>query len=199
MNLVAGRRCGECTACCKELTIDDPALKKPGNVLCTHCVPKRGCGIYESRPQMCRDWYCGWRYLNWLDESCRPDRSNVLIQFSEEDIPLPYRQVGLVFNVLTGVAAVKNRRMVDILGALIREDVPVFLSAKGPPGYGSTKVFLNTPLAGLARSRDGDAFRAALVKTYLHALAQPKQRMAFPAGSGSGKQRSGEQKNANCM
>lgn len=186
MNLVAGRGCGECTACCKELTIDDPGLKKAANVICPHCVPTLGCGIYPARPDTCRDWYCGWRYLEWLGEEFRPDRCHVLILLTDKDIPARYRQFGLVFDVLTGVAAVEDRRVVDVVGALIREDVPVFLSAKGPAGYGGTKVFLNEQLAAFARSRDGDAFRAALGRTYRFALAQPKERLVSPLGAAAG-------------
>lgn len=175
MNLVHGRGCGACTACCEVLTIDDPALRKPANVLCAHCTPGRGCGIYDTRPATCRDWHCGWRSLAWLDEACRPDLWGVLVQVTGDDIPARYPRTGLVLNVLAGLSAVEDRRTVDTVGALVRERVPAFMGVKGPPGFGGTKVFLNDQLARAARQRNGNKLRDALVDVYLFALAQPKR------------------------
>jgi hypothetical protein len=36
-----------------------PQLGKPANVACRHLTAK-GCGIYEKRPQVCRDFRCDW-------------------------------------------------------------------------------------------------------------------------------------------
>ena len=172
--LVPGRACGACTACCLELAIEDPVLSKPAGALCAHCAPGRGCGIYEARPATCRDWHCGWRALAWLGEAHRPDRWGVLVQVTADDIPRRYPRTGLVLNVLGGLAAVEDRRTVEVVGALVRERVPAFMGVKGPPGFGGTKVFLNDQLARAAKQRSGDRLRDALVDEYLFALAQPK-------------------------
>ncbi|MBX9884465.1 MAG: hypothetical protein K2X68_05795 [Novosphingobium sp.] len=58
--------------------IDDPELTKPSGIACQNCTTA-GCGIYATRPQVCRDFICEWRRLAYLDEDWRPDRSGVLI------------------------------------------------------------------------------------------------------------------------
>lgn len=68
------RSCGDCIACCTALTIEE--LGKPAGVACENLTPE-GCGIYETRPQVCRDFSCLWASgsFNWKG---RPDRSGVM-------------------------------------------------------------------------------------------------------------------------
>lgn len=54
------RTCGDCTLCCKVMGIEDPALSKPKDAWCQHARAKRGCGIYETRPETCRSFQCEW-------------------------------------------------------------------------------------------------------------------------------------------
>jgi Fe-S-cluster containining protein len=56
-------------------------LKKPMRWACDH-VTCDHCGIYEERPQTCRDFNCAWLSGNIPgDESLRPDRLGVLFDF----------------------------------------------------------------------------------------------------------------------
>lgn len=80
--LVAGRSCGQCTACCRALEIK--ALGKPAGVLCQHSTGT-ACGIYEERPEACARWHCLWRRIGALPDALRPDRLGVL--FSLENRP----------------------------------------------------------------------------------------------------------------
>lgn len=75
--LVDGRECGDCVMCCRDLSIRSPELVKPAYVLCPHCTGA-GCGIYETRPSVCRSWHCLWRWLGTLPEELRPDRCGVM-------------------------------------------------------------------------------------------------------------------------
>jgi hypothetical protein len=53
------RTCGQCSLCCKLARVDE--LDKPAGVWCRHCAPGRGgCTIYETRPDVCRNWACSW-------------------------------------------------------------------------------------------------------------------------------------------
>jgi hypothetical protein len=75
----AGRVCGECTACCTVLAISE--LQKPARWACDH-VDCSGCGIYENRPQTCRDFQCAWLRDDIPgDASLRPDKLGVLFDF----------------------------------------------------------------------------------------------------------------------
>lgn len=68
-------RCGDCSLCCTILAV--PELDKPANVPCVH-LTKRGCGIYEDRPQACRDYECIFLKVG-LQSSFRPSRMRFLV------------------------------------------------------------------------------------------------------------------------
>jgi Fe-S-cluster containining protein len=85
-HLVPGRECGECVACCKILEIDKPELKKPADVLCTHCTGA-GCGIYATRPDVCRTWHCLWRRMDATPDFIRPDKLGVVFSLGQYDPP----------------------------------------------------------------------------------------------------------------
>jgi len=172
MDLVRDRDCSVCTACCRDLAIDDPALSKPAAELCTHCVAGQGCAIYASWPSTCREWHCGSRLLPWMAAGMRPDLSGLLVLVTVDGEAGGPSRPGLVFNVLpaaTGAAAEVLARpaSLDILGALVREGVPVFLGVKDASGRHGVRLPLNGPLASVAQGRDGDRMKAALLRIYM--------------------------------
>jgi hypothetical protein len=75
------RTCGECRACCTACAVNE--LDKPINTPCKHLAPV-GCGIYESRPQSCRDYDCAWLHGHFADEH-RPDRTGIVWSFEQID------------------------------------------------------------------------------------------------------------------
>lgn len=85
------RTCGTCSLCCKlpgvyTLPEQTPALTKPPNQWCQHCKVGSGCGIYDNRPQPCRNFDCLWLVHPEMAEELRPDRSHVIMYgLSEED------------------------------------------------------------------------------------------------------------------
>jgi hypothetical protein len=81
IELVPGRSCGTCTMCCKLLDID--VLEKPRGLWCKHCNPKAGCTAYDTRPQACRGFYCGYLRLPDLDDRWKPAKAKFLINFEE--------------------------------------------------------------------------------------------------------------------
>ena len=182
MELVRDRVCGACTVCCRELTIDDPGLRKPAATLCAHCVPGQGCAVHASRPATCRDWHCGWRLLPWLADALRPDRSGLLVLVEAGDAP---GQGALVFNVVpaapeAGAEAVARQGSLDVLGALVRENVSMFLGVKDATGRHGALLPLNGALGAMARGRDGDAVRRAALRIYMEGLGVVR-RMASEA------------------
>ena len=74
------RSCGPCTLCCKVMAIKDPELEKPKDVWCQHAKKGCGCGIYDTRPSICRGFECMWlggefgRYAEF-----RPDKIHGLL------------------------------------------------------------------------------------------------------------------------
>jgi len=127
--LVPGRECGACTACCFEITIDDPQLKKPPRQTCVHCVVD-GCGIYESRPEDCRSWFCAWRRIADLPEYLRPDSSGLLACVVENHgAENPLQQVYLIVQWLNGRPIEKSDAADTLLAAMRRYRLPVWVGS----------------------------------------------------------------------
>ena len=74
---VPGRACGSCTLCCK--TIGVAELDKPAGTWCPHCQRSKGCAIYQTRPEGCRDFYCEWMMSEKLGPEWRPDRARFVL------------------------------------------------------------------------------------------------------------------------
>jgi hypothetical protein len=140
--------CGECVVCCQWLDIETEGLSKKAGVLCQHCHGG-GCGIYQTRPKLCRNFFCGWRLIPSLGDDWRPDKSGVMILVVTE----PPRQysgaaTGFKFVVLGGEAAILRPGFVDYVSLLVSRQVAVYLSADSP------KTLVNEYLAPLAAAGD---------------------------------------------
>ncbi|HEX4826999.1 MAG TPA: hypothetical protein VFV12_02145, partial [Xanthobacteraceae bacterium] len=57
---------------------------------CRHCKPGRGCRIYDARPQICRQFFCGWMVSATLGPEWKPERSKIILQFHLEQIPMDF-------------------------------------------------------------------------------------------------------------
>jgi hypothetical protein len=74
---VPGRECGTCTLCCKVFRIDE--VESPPNQWCRHCAPGKGCTIHETRPQVCRGYFCLWFYQPGLGPEWKPEKSKIIL------------------------------------------------------------------------------------------------------------------------
>lgn len=171
--LVPERGCGACTVCCKTLKIDAPELKKLAGVLCQHCSQGVGCKIYESRPQVCKGWYCGWRRMQHLSDDWRPDRCGVLICLvgAGEGIPPEFPQLGLKFDVMESPDVLNWDPLLKYIGFEIARGTPVFLGTPVPVGYERRKVFLNYLMAHAVASRQRMLMLDTLQRAYGMGLA----------------------------
>ena len=152
--LVAGRECGTCNVCCVALTIEDPALTKVQGYRCPNTRPDNLCGIYETRPDTCRTFFCGWRRLKWVRETLRPDKSGVLVrlhgEISSED---GSRQLGVMFTLLNATS-LKAEGLAESVAAAVAARVPVYLHIPGPPGYTASTARINDALIDAVLSHD---------------------------------------------
>lgn len=73
------RSCGECSACCTVLGVDDLKPPKADYEACRHCRLTGSCGIYADRPPSCASYRCGW-LDGWLDDEHRPDRLGAVLE-----------------------------------------------------------------------------------------------------------------------
>ena len=92
--------CGECSVCCYWFPLGD----KPRYQQCKHSTAK-GCGVYASRPQVCRDYECWWLSAQHgkdkLPVRYRPDKSGVLASYRGEFSGIPVTVLGLTTGRIT--------------------------------------------------------------------------------------------------
>ena len=75
--IVPGRNCDGCALCCMVLSIQE--INKPQGKWCDHCSTRRSCDIYETRPDECRKFHCGYLTIPELDESWKPSKSKIIL------------------------------------------------------------------------------------------------------------------------
>jgi len=154
VELVAGRQCGECTVCCITPHIDTTEFQKAPGVRCPHLCASGGCSIYATRYAACREYHCGWRYLGFLSESWRPDRSGVLIAFTPPDeLPAGYT-TGVSLILVARPPSGFTRALYHYVAHLIADGVHVILAVAGPPGEYPSVAFLNGELRDAALKTD---------------------------------------------
>lgn len=83
-NRKSTRRCGDCVGCCLAPTLKVEPHKPLGQRCSEVCDGrKKGCGIYESRPEGCKDYECHWLRNNLLENRHRPDRIGIIFDDGE--------------------------------------------------------------------------------------------------------------------
>jgi len=155
-HLVPGRECGECTACCVNLHIEDDSFIKPGDQACSHMVEKGGCKIYAKRPSVCQDWHCAWRFMAQLGEEWRPDRSEVMLRSDENGII--FQPIGEPKKVLT------TERAIELIGGGVAQGVPLSMSIPTKKGFRSFALDLNEHLNEVVGSRHFPSIKAKLIE-----------------------------------
>lgn len=115
---IPGKSCGPCMMCCQVLDI--PELNKPPGPDCPNCLKGGGCGIYMTRPKVCRDFECEWLRERALGPRLRPDLTGTILMEDADsdeyravchpDRPMDWLKNPLVFKHL--VAKAKEGRLV---------------------------------------------------------------------------------------
>lgn len=181
-NLVPGRSCGPCTVCCTVPPVDTPAFKKTSGETCQHCISGGGCAIYETRPPVCREWFCGWRHLPHLGEDLRPDLCGVMVVFEQDEQHIPAGftlRPALKFVVFDGRDKISNWNLIRYINGLVYAGAPVFLAVPGPPGHFFAKTFMNAALGEAVKASDGEAIRLILLSAYDRLAAGAFERVEF--------------------
>lgn len=145
-----GKTCGPCQVCCVALKIKAPQLRKDAQIPCPHLAAK-GCGIYESRPPVCRSFLCGWRLMPELDASWRPDLSGVmLLPVPQAQVPKAYRAAGPGWVlVISDAKKAITPRLARLAATMVKRRTAVFLSVMTP------RIQINEQLESAANDLDG--------------------------------------------
>ena len=76
---VGRRKCGDCVGCCLTPSLSVLPHKLLGGACSEACTGrKKGCGIYETRPDGCREYQCHWLFNGLLETKHRPDKVGVI-------------------------------------------------------------------------------------------------------------------------
>jgi hypothetical protein len=75
--------CGECTVCCTLSVVEE--LGKGVGETCGHCILKKGCGIYNKRPKVCKEYECAYLQAGGNIE-LRPDKCGVMFSKKSDRI-----------------------------------------------------------------------------------------------------------------
>ncbi|MFO1249103.1 MAG: hypothetical protein U1E93_13025 [Alphaproteobacteria bacterium] len=165
MTLIPGRECGDCTVCCVAPSINKPEIQKVSGSACRHCVGG-GCAIYDSRPPVCRGFYCAWRTVDIFSDDWRPDKSGVLAYVETEGISEDFDLSTGIGLMLVGnpLKIVRQRWFQDFVVTGVTSSIPLFLSLPGPRGYQAATVSLNTEqmVEAVSRGLVKDGLEAAL-------------------------------------
>jgi len=162
--LVSNRECGECTVCCVTLRIEEEDLNKLADTPCPNLTVKKGCSIYENRPNICRGWYCAWRFMAQLGNEWRPDRSGIVLRLNDSGII--FQPIKDPYNVLTSQLAI------ELIGGGIENGVSIFISVPTKEGYCYSLLKLNEKLKSVVATRDGYKTQRAMLDMVKFASSQ---------------------------
>jgi hypothetical protein len=118
------KACGPCTACCALMAVEE--LNKPAGKRCDH-LTAAGCGIYEERPQTCREFQCSW-HLNDLDTlvlpgadvaEYRPDALGVMLTVVSWQHPDSKQIMPLVQAIEIDPEATERPRVQKLVSAIV--------------------------------------------------------------------------------
>jgi hypothetical protein len=148
--------------------IDDPQLQKPDKVACVHMRAGQGCAIHDHLPVTCRNWFCGWRFLN-LSDAMRPDRSRILLIPEIGNTP-GYEKGGLrIVLIDSNRADLFQDELLSFVARCVIGGVPVYLNwGDGPL---ARRGLVNEDTRDAAARGDKPAFIAAL-RVLLDAMAR---------------------------
>lgn len=123
---LAQRSCGTCVACCVTPRIDTDQIRKAANTVCDNCTGS-GCAVYDTRPQVCRDYLCHWRKAAELDDDWRPDRSGVIL-FSIPAPPGYAASMGLELMLTEGEASIRRPWFAPFVARNVRARRAIFMT-----------------------------------------------------------------------
>jgi hypothetical protein len=143
-DLVSGRECGACNLCCVVPVIDSPELIKLSGAACRHS--RGGCDIYESRPDVCRHFFCAWRRTKLIPEGWRPDRCGVFATLDSDSVPPQFAgRTGVSLMLVDNpLKTVRQPWFQDFVAGAVTSRVPLFLTLPGPLGTQAAMLLLNT-------------------------------------------------------
>lgn len=140
--------------------------------MCQHCSLGEGCGIYATRPNVCRDYYCLWRSLPEMDESWRPDISGIMM-IPTDTPPPPGHHFGVTLILTGSPETLRTDKFAGMLAGFVESGTAAYLDVPQGVGLFSHRSFLNDQLAPAISARDLAAVKALIWSCYEALMAKP--------------------------
>lgn len=77
------RECGDCTICCTWLVGESYGNSFGCGKSCKF-LEENKCGIYDDRPEACKNYQCAWSQHLLLEEM-RPDKCGIIVSVEKKD------------------------------------------------------------------------------------------------------------------
>ncbi len=128
---IPDRPCGDCIVCCVLPLIETDQFVKPEGQVCVNCAGA-GCGIYETRPDVCRTFNCAWKRIPSLPPQTRPDAMGVMFTLERHLPPRNlFEHLYYVGVAVSDPSDLEAPLTVDVLRMLGDGVLPVFVSWDG--------------------------------------------------------------------
>lgn len=174
--LVAGRECGTCQECCIAPAINKPEVQKFPGSRCCNALQGGGCNIYETRPDPCRTFFCGWRRSPDFPDDWRPDRSGVMAILEINEQP-QFQPLAAALNLVGNpLKTIRRPDFIDFIARNLRNNVAIYLMLSAGPGMQSARMLLNVPLLVQAAGKSRGEMKKALEEALKILVAHPAQR-----------------------
>ena len=165
---IADRACGDCIACCVWPALDSPEFSKPARDVCIYCTGT-DCGVYPTRPQVCRTFDCVWRRAAGLPPEARPDKLGLMFSIEREAEPKTvFENLYILASADRDPAELHSSLADGVIGALSRNVLPIFIAWDG------IKVMVHPPAplaAGIADPSKAETAVAEDAARWLKAYA----------------------------
>ena len=148
MKPIIENKCGECSMCCKLMTI--PELDKKDGQWCRHVKLGKGCTIYKDRPETCVGFKCIWLQGNLgSDISLRPDKCKVVLgtgtngivaAFVDKTYPLAWMDEPM-YSVLKQLAIMTGRVVIGVGDSTEK----TLLERIGPDAVTKRTIYMTPP------------------------------------------------------
>lgn len=170
--LVPGRECGECKVCCVTPSIDTPEIQKLAASPCRYSLGG-GCDIYDSRPPVCRAFFCGWRRSAAVPDDWRPDISGIFAVLEANTDP-QFGPLAVALKLLADpLATIRKPTFIDFVIRNLGNKIAVTLMLPGAKGMQSPRLSLNNPLMMEAAARSHAEVGEVLEGLVQRLLAHP--------------------------
>jgi hypothetical protein len=170
--LVPERTCGSCNICCVVPKIDEPELQKLPGCRCRNALTSGVCAIYETRPTVCRNFFCGWRLLPLVNERLRPDQSAVFIRLTKEKTLLVGPQRFALMVTVLSREGLNAPGLVEAIITSIDSQIDTYLVVPGSPGYTSCRKWLNETFGEAVKLNDAIRIKSLLEEQYAEVLSK---------------------------